>query len=203
MLAALGLPDGARAQSYPSKPVRIIIPFAAGGAMDVFGRLLSAKLQETLHQPFIIENRPGIGGNLGADAVAKSVPDGYTILMTPNGQAISPSLYRKLPYDARNDLAPVTQLVVSNLILVASPKSSIHSVKELIEQAKAKPGALNYGSSGVGNPLHLTMEMFKHAAGIDVVAIPYKSDAEINNALIAGDVQVAVVPLATARQLVE
>jgi tripartite-type tricarboxylate transporter receptor subunit TctC len=195
--------DGAMAQNFPSKPVRIIVPFAAGGAVDVLARLIGSKLQDAFHQPVIVESKPGAGGNIGADLVAKSPPDGSTILITPNGQAISPSLYRNLPYDGRNDLAPVTQLVASNLILVASPKSSITSVQELISLAKAKPGSLNYGSSGVGNPLHLTMEMFKHAAGIEVLAIPYKSDAEINTALIGGQVQVAVVPLATARQLIE
>jgi tripartite-type tricarboxylate transporter receptor subunit TctC len=201
--ACLGLAASASAQNFPAKPVRIIVPFAAGGAVDVLARLLGNKLQEALHQPFVVENKPGAGGNLGADLVAKSPPDGYTILITPNGQAISPSLYRNLPYDGRNDLLPVTQLVASNLVLVASPKAQITSVRELIAQAKARPGVLNYGSSGIGNPLHLTMEMFKHMAGIDIVPIPYKSDAEINAALIVGDVQVAVVPLATARQLIE
>ena len=193
----------ASAQNFPSKPVRIIVPFAAGGAVDVLARLVASKLQEAFRQPVIVENRPGAGGNLGADLVAKSAPDGTTILLTPNGQAISPSLYRNLPYDGRNDLTPVTQLVASNLVLVASPKSSVTSVRDLIAQAKANPGKLNYGSSGVGNPLHLTMEMFKHAAGIEIVPIPYKSDAEINTSLISGDTQVAVVPLATARQLIE
>src|SRR3954464_13878234 len=202
--AALVAPCGAAsAQNFPSKPVRIIVPFAAGGAVDVLARLVGGKLQDAFRQPVIVESRPGAGGNQGADLVAKSPPDGSTILITPNGQAISPSLYRKLPYDGRNDLTPVTQLVASNLILVASPQSSINSVQELIALAKAKPGSLNYGSSGIGNPLHLTMEMFKHAAGIEVLAIPYKSDAEINTALIGGQVQVAVVPLATARQLIE
>jgi tripartite-type tricarboxylate transporter receptor subunit TctC len=191
------------AQGFPNKPIRIIVPFAAGGAVDVLARIVGGKLQESFHQPVIVENRPGAGGNLGADLVAKSPPDGYTILLTPNGQAISPSLYRNLSYDGRNDLTPLTQLVASNLVLVASPKSSITSVRELIAQAKANPGKLNYGSSGIGNPLHLTMEMFKHAAGIEIVAIPYKSDAEINTGLISGDTQVAVVPLATARPLIE
>ncbi len=203
VIGALILAAPVRAQTFPTKPVRIIVPFAAGGAVDVLARLVGAKLTEAWHQPVIVENRPGVGGNLGADIVAKSAPDGYTILLTPNGQAISPSLYRNLPYDGRNDLTPVTQLVASNLILVASPKSSITTVRELIAAAKAKPGSLNYGSSGVGNPLHLTMEMFKTATGTDIVAIPYKSDAEINTALISGEVQCAVVPLATARQLIE
>src|SRR3954468_13207474 len=204
MVGALVAPCGAAsAQNFPSKPVRIIVPFAAGGAVDVLARVVGGKLQDAFRQPVIGESRPGAGGNLGADLVAKSPPDGYTILITPNGQAISPSLYRNLPYDGRNDLTPVTQLVASNLILVASRQSSINSVQELIALAKAKPGSLNYGSSGIGNPLHLTMEMFKHGAGIEVLAIPYKSDAEINTALIGGQVQVAVVPLATARQLIE
>ena len=162
-VTAFGLQTQAvSAQNLPNKPVRIIVPFAAGGAVDVLARLVGAKLQEAFHQPVIVENRPGAGGNLGADLVAKSSPDGTTILLTPNGQAISPSLYRNLPYDGRNDLTPVTQLVASNLVLVASPKSSVTSVRDLIAQAKANPGKLNYGSSGVGNPLHLTMEMFKH-----------------------------------------
>jgi tripartite-type tricarboxylate transporter receptor subunit TctC len=201
--ALLPQPGHAQAQTYPNKPVRLIVPFAAGGAVDVLARIVGNKLQEALHQPFIVESKPGAGGNLGADLVAKSPPDGYTILITPNGQAISPSLYKNLPYDGRNDLLPVTQLVASNLVLVTSASSQITSLPGLIALAKAKPGSLNYGSSGIGNPLHLTMEMFKHAAGVDILPIPYKSDAEINTALIGRDVQVAVVPLATARQLIE
>jgi tripartite-type tricarboxylate transporter receptor subunit TctC len=183
------------AQSYPNRPIRIVVPFAAGGAVDQLARLMGNKLTESVNQPVLVENRAGVGGNLGADTVAKSVPDGYTILQTPNGQAISPSLYRTLPFDAVKDFLPVTQLVASNLILVASPKSQITSLRELIALAKAKPGGLNYGSSGVGNPLHLTMEMLKFAAGIDIGAIPYRGDAQINAALIAGEIQVAVVPI--------
>ena len=191
------------AQSYPNRPIRIVVPFAAGGAVDQLARLMGNKLTESVNQPVLVENRTGVGGNLAADTVAKSAPDGYTILQTPNGQAISPSLYRTLPFDAVKDFTPVTQLVASNLILVASPKSQITSLRELIALAKAKPGGLNYGSSGVGNPLHLTMEMLKFATGIDVRAIPYRGDAQINAALIAGEVQVAVVPFATARPLIE
>jgi tripartite-type tricarboxylate transporter receptor subunit TctC len=203
-LAAPILQGGdARAQSYPNRPIRLIVPFAAGGAVDVLARLLGNKLTEAVGQPVLVENRPGAGGNLGADAVAKSPPDGYTILQTPNGQAITPALYRNLPFDPVKDFTPVTQLVASTLILVASPHLPVTSTRELIALAKAKPTSLNYGSSGVGNPLHLTMEMFKNAAGIDIQAVPYRGDAQINAALIAGEVQVAVVPLATARPLVE
>jgi tripartite-type tricarboxylate transporter receptor subunit TctC len=204
VLAASGLHDGkALAQNYPSKPLRLIVPFAAGGAVDVLARLLGSKLSDSIGQPVLIDNRPGVGGNLGADAVAKSPPDGYTILQTPNGAAITPALYKSLPFDPVNDFTPVTQIVASSLILVASPHAKITSTEELIALAKSKSGTLNYGSSGVGNPLHLTMEMFKHAAGIDIQAIPYRGDAQINAALIAGEVDVAVVPLATARPLVE
>ncbi|MEX2034988.1 MAG: tripartite tricarboxylate transporter substrate-binding protein, partial [Xanthobacteraceae bacterium] len=141
---------------------------------------------------------PGGGGTLGADAVAKAAPDGYTILQNTNGAAIAPALYKSLPFDATKDFAPVTRIVASNLVLVASPKAGIGSLKELIAQAKAKPGALNYGSSGLGNPLHLTMEMLKTATGIDIVAVPFRGDAQIHAALLSGEVQVAVVPLATA-----
>jgi tripartite-type tricarboxylate transporter receptor subunit TctC len=204
VLAACGLqPGDAHAQAYPNKPVRLIVPFAAGGAVDVLARLLGAKLSEAIGQPVLVENRPGVGGNFGADAVAKSAPDGYTILQTPNGQAITPALYRNLPFDPVKDFTPVTQLVSSTLILVGSPHLKIASTQELIALAKSKPGSLNYGSSGIGNPLHLTMEMFKNAAGIDILAVPYRGDAQINAALITGEVQVAVVPLATARPLVE
>jgi len=193
----------AQAQTYPSRPIRLVVPFAAGGAVDVLARLLGNKLSDQVGQPVIVENRPGAGGTLAAEAVAKSPPDGYTILQNTNGAAIAPAIYNSLPFDAVNDFAPVTQLVASNLILVASPKSGITSVGQLIAQAKANPGKLNYGSSGVGNPLHLTMEMLKHAAGIDILAVPFRGDAQINAALIAGEVEVAVVPLATAVPLIE
>jgi len=195
--------SSAHAQSYPNRPIRLIVPFAAGGAVDVLARLLGAKLSDQLGQPVVVENRPGAGGTLAADAVAKAPPDGYTILQNTNGAAIAPALYKSLPFDAATDFAPVTQLVASNLILVASPKSGITTFQELVARAKADPGKLNYGSSGVGNPLHLTMEMIKHATGIDILAVPFRGDAQINAALIAGDVEVAVVPLATAVPLIQ
>jgi tripartite-type tricarboxylate transporter receptor subunit TctC len=187
----------ASAQSYPSKPIRIVVPFVAGGAVDTLARMLGAKLSDALAQPVIVENRPGAGGNIAADAVAKSPPDGYTILQNTNGQAISPAIYRSLPFDVVKDFIPVTQLVASQLVLVASPKLAATSVRELIALAKEKPGNLNYGMTGVGNPLHLTMEMFKTAAGVDIQPVPYKGDAAIFPALITGEVQVAVVPMAT------
>ena len=202
VLAALG-PGPASAQSYPTKPIRVIVPFAAGGAVDVLARLVSTKMSDSIGQPIIIENRAGAAGNVAADAVAKSPPDGYTILQNTNGQAISPSLYKSLPFDAVKDFTPVTQLVASQLLLVATPSLPAKSVQELIALAKAKPGSLNYGMTGIGNPLHLTVEMFKHAAGIELQAVPYRGDAPLNTALIAGEVHLAVVPFATAKPHVE
>ena len=201
-LVVLAAPS-AHAQNYPNRPIRLIVPFAAGGAVDVLARLIAGKLSDQLGQPVIVENRAGAGGTLAADQVAKSPPDGYTILQNTNGAAIAPALYISLPFDAVHDFAPVTQLVASNLILVASPKSGLTSMQQLIAEAKASPGKLNYGSSGIGNPLHLTMEMIKHATGIDILAVPFRGDAQINAALISGDVEVAVVPLATAVPLIQ
>jgi len=200
---ALGLSGAsARAQGFPERPVRIIVPFAAGGAVDDLARIIGARLGNAFRQPVLVENHAGAGGNLGADLVAKSVPDGLTILQTTNGQAISPALYRALPFDAVADFAPVTQLVASTLVLVTGPGLTVASPAELIALAKSRPGKLNYGSSGVGNPLHLTMEMIKFAAGIDIVPVPYRGDAQINTALMTGEVEVAVVPLATSLPLI-
>jgi tripartite-type tricarboxylate transporter receptor subunit TctC len=185
----------ALAQPYPSKPVRLVVPFAAGGAVDQLARILGGRLQETLGQPVVVENRAGAGGTTGTNDVAKSAPDGYSILQNTNGQAISPAIYKSLPFDTLRDFIPVTQLVATSTVLVANTKLPARSARELIALAKEKPGGLNYGMTGVGNSLHLTMEMFKRAAGIDIQAIPYRGDAPLNTALLAGEVDVAVVPL--------
>ena len=200
---AFGAAGNASAQNYPSKPIRIVVPFAAGGAVDALARIISGKLQDSFGQPVIVENRAGAGGMTGADLVAKSPPDGYTILQNTNGQAISPAIYRSLPFDTLKDFIPVTQLVTTSTVLVANPKVPAKTVKELITLAKASPGKLNYGMTGVGNSLHLTMEMLKRAAGIDIQAIPYRGDALLNPALIAGEVDVAIVPIGTIVPLIE
>ncbi len=191
------------AQTYPNRPIRILVPFAAGGAVDVLARLIGGKLAEGLGQSVIIENRAGAGGNLASDVLAKSAPDGYTVLQTVNGIAISPSLYKTLPFDVNKDFIAVTQLVRSQLILVATPKLEANNVAELIALAKSKPGALNYGSTGIGNPLHLTMEMLKSAAGLDIQAVAYRGDAPANLALISGEIQLGVMPMATTLPLVK
>ena len=201
-LVALGGGD-AFAQGYPNRPVRVLVPFAAGSAVDVLARLVGQKLSEGLGQPVIIENRPGAGSNLATDVLAKSPPDGYTVLQMVNGIAISPSLYKSLPFDSQKDFAAVTQIVQSQLILVANPKLPANNVAELVALAKSKPGALNYGSTGVGNPLSLTMEMLKSAIGMEIQAVIYRGDAPANAALIAGEIQLGVMPMATTLPLVE
>lgn len=195
--------ESAGAQTYPQQPVRIVVPFAPGGAVDSLARIVGQKMSESLGQPVVIENKPGAGGNLAAETVARAVPDGYTILLTTNGLAIAPSLYRTLRFDAVKDLTPVTQLIESPLLLVASNKLPASSLKELIALAKQKPGTLSYGSTGVGTPLTLSMEMLKKATGIDVPAVPYRGDAPLTTALIAGEVQLAIVPVATGRANVQ
>lgn len=190
---------GVSAQSYPNQPIRIVVPFAAGGAVDTVARVVGQKMSESLGQPVVIENKPGAGGNLAADTVARSAPDGYTVLLTTNGHAISPALYRTLPFDAVKDFIPVTQLIESPLLLVASNKLGVNSVQELVALSKQKPGTLNYGSTGIGNPLHLSMELLKKETGADITNVPYKGDAPLNTALIAGEVDLAIVPVATGR----
>jgi tripartite-type tricarboxylate transporter receptor subunit TctC len=193
----------ALAQGYPNRPIRVLVPFAAGGAVDTLARLVGQKLSESLGQPVIIENRPGAGGNLASDVLAKSPPDGYTVLQTVNGISISPSLYKTLPFDVEKNFIAVTQIVQSQLLLVANPKLEANNVAELIKLAKSKPGSLNYGSTGVGNPLSLTMEMLKSAAGIEVQPVTYRGDAPANAALMAGEIQLGVMPMATTVPLVE
>ncbi|OFZ90709.1 MAG: hypothetical protein A2V78_02885 [Betaproteobacteria bacterium RBG_16_64_18] len=198
LVAALGVHAGtALAQSYPSRPIRIVVPFTAGGSMDTTARLISPKMADALNQPVIVENRPGATGIIGADWVAKAAPDGYTILINANGLALTPALYRKLPFDAAKDLIPVTQLVASTLIMLAGSKLPAASIGELIALAKSKPGGLNYGHTGVGGQGHLAIELLKLSAGIDILAIPYKGEAPISIALMKGEVDVAVLPLTT------
>jgi tripartite-type tricarboxylate transporter receptor subunit TctC len=204
LLAALTLgPAAATAQTYPSKPIRIIVPFAPGGAVDVVARLVGGKVSESVGQSVIIENRPGASGTLGAEVVAKSSPDGHTILQNSSGQALAPALFRTLPFDTMKDFAPVTEVVRTQSVLVVYPKLPITTLKELVAFAKSKPGTLNYGVTGLGNASNLNMEMLKRSAEIDIQAIPYKGDAPLNTDMIAGQIHIAIVPLATAKPLID
>jgi len=196
LIAAAAFPAAALAQAYPARPVHMIVPFAPGGAVDTVARALGQKLGESWKQPVVVDNKPGAGGNIAAEAVAKAPSDGYTLLITTQGFAISPSLYKKLPFDAVRDFAPVTQLTSSFLVLVCTPQLPSQSIRELIALAKSRPGVINYGSTGTGAPPHLLGELLKSTAGIDMLHVPYKGDAPLTQALLAGEVQVAFMPLA-------
>jgi tripartite-type tricarboxylate transporter receptor subunit TctC len=178
--------------SYPAKTVRIIVGFSPGGSTDVTARILAQKMSESWRQQVIVENRPGAGGNIGAEAVAKAPADGYTLLLATTGiMAINHRLYRTLPYDALRDLAPITQIGSLPLILIVHPSLPVRSVKDLIALAKAKPGQLSYASSGVGGATHMTAEVFRMLAGVDIVHIPYKGSGQAMADLIGGQVPLA------------
>jgi tripartite-type tricarboxylate transporter receptor subunit TctC len=184
-LAALAAPLAA--QTYPSRPLRFIVPFAAGaGVLDIMARLVGQHLGASLGQQVMIDNRPGAGGNVGAEVAAKATPDGYTMLMGAIALIVSPYLYARLPFDPLTDLVPVTQVNSAPLMLVVHPALPVKSVAELIAYAKANPGKLNYGSGGVGATPFLATELFKSMAGIDVVHVPYKGGAPALADLVAG-----------------
>jgi len=186
--AAAMLAAPARAQAYPTKPIRIIVPYPAGQSTDILGRVMANQFTKSLGQQVIVENRPGAGGTIGADVAAKAAPDGYTLLMmTISTHIIAPVVYPKLPYDPIKDFAPIANLGLTPQTLVASPKSGIGSVKDLIE--KAKGGDLNYGSSGNGSASHLAVALTLYAAGIRMTHIPFKGNAEAQLALQNGDIQ--------------
>ncbi len=187
------------AQTWPSRPIRLIVPYAAGGATDVFARLVAGKLQEQLGTPVIVENRAGAGGNIGADAVAKATPDGYTLLFNINGHAIAPAIYKSLPFDPDKDFLPITQLVSTATAFVAAPTLPVKNFAEFVALAKARPGALNYGSTGIGNSLHLTMELVMRDTGIAMTQVPFRGDAPLIQAFMSGDIHAAVIPTAAAR----
>ena len=196
-LVALGFAGDAVGQSYPSKNVRIVVPFPAGGGVDTMARIIGNKLSDRLGQTVLVEHKPGAGGNIGADVVAKSPPDGYTVLLTVNGLSASPALYRSLPFDPVKAFEPITQVAASQFVLVGSPKLEAKTLQDVIALARAKPGKLNYGSSGVGAPLHMQAEMFKHGAGLDIAHIPYRGDAPMLTALLAGDIDIGFMPVGT------
>ena len=186
LAALLTLP--AFAQDYPSKPVKIIVPFAAGGPADIYARFLGQRLQEALGQPFVIEDRPGGGSIVGTDVVAKSPPDGYTLLMMSNTHTVNETLIPKKPFDLMRDLAPISGVNYSDLLMVIHPSVPASSLKEFIELAKSKPGALNYASSGPGTPYHMAGELFKAMAGVDIVHVPHKGSDQARTAILGKQV---------------
>jgi tripartite-type tricarboxylate transporter receptor subunit TctC len=186
-LAAVAAP--ARAQDYPNRPVKIIVPFAAGGPADVYARFLAQRLQGALGQPFVIEDRPGAGSVTGTDAVAKSAPDGYTLLLMSNAQTVNESLIPNKPYALLRDLVPVAPINYSDLVLVVHPSVAANSLSDLIRLAKASPGKLNYASSGPGTPYHMAGELFKAMAGVDIVHVPYKGSSGARTDVLGGQVE--------------
>ena len=179
----------AQAQDFPNRPMRLVVPFSPGGSSDGISRLLAQKISVSLGQPMVVENKPGAGGNIGTDLVAKSKPDGYTALLVATSTAINQTLFPNLPYDAMRDLESVVHLVNLSGILVVHPDVPVKTVQELIELSKAKPGALNYASAGNGTTLHLAGEMFKSLAKVDITHVPYKGSGPALTDLIGGRVQ--------------
>ena len=189
LLAALSTSIPAHGQDYPTRPVRIIVPFAAGGPADVYARFVGQRLQEALGQPFVVDNRPGGGSVIGTDAVAKSAPDGYTLLLMSNTHTVNESLMHNKPYQLMRDFVPVAPVNYSDLVLVVHPSVKAANVAELVAEAKAQPGKMSYASSGPGTPYHMAGELFKSMAGVDILHVPYKGSAGARTDLLGGQVQ--------------
>ena len=188
-LALLAFSACSWSQSYPARPVKIVVPYGAGGSADVYARYLGAKLQESMGQSFVIENRPGGGSIVGTDVVAKSEPDGYTLLMMSNTHTVNETLIPKKPFDLMRDFAPISGVSQSDLMMVVHPSVQAANLKEFIALAKSKPGALNYASSGNGTPYHMAGELFKSMAGVDIVHVPHKGSDQARAAVLGGQVQ--------------
>jgi tripartite-type tricarboxylate transporter receptor subunit TctC len=199
-LLFLLLSFSAGSQTYPARTVRIVVPFAVGGPADIYARFVGAKLSEALGQPFVIENRPGAGSVIGTDAVAKSPPDGYTLLMMSNTHTVNETLVPKKPFELMRDLAPVAPINYSDLLMVVHPSVQASSLGEFIALAKAKPGSLNYASSGPGTPYHMAGELFKAMAGVDIVHIPHKGSDQARTSVLSGEVQMMFDAITTMAQ---
>jgi tripartite-type tricarboxylate transporter receptor subunit TctC len=184
------------AQGYPNRTIRIVVPYAPGGGVSILAQIIGTKMQEIVKQPVVIDNRPGAGGNVGADAVAKAAPDGYTILLHTSAMASASALYSKLPFDPVKDFVPVSMVISTQFVIAGSPKNPATGLRELAALAKDKPGTYNFGSSGPGSSLHIFAEMFNSIAGVKMVHIPYRGDAPMVTALIGGDIQLAFLPQA-------
>jgi len=193
----LALPGAVFSQPYPSKPVRVIVSFPPGSTPDIVGRVLAGRLQEAMGQPFVVENRAGAGGNIGADAVAKAAPDGYTLLVSTNGVfAINKALYKSMPFDPDQDLQPISLLATAPQMLVVQPSLGLKSFKEFRDYARRNPDKLSYGSVGAGSASHLTMELLKSEAKISIVHVPYKGFPPAVTDMLGGNIQTlfAIIP---------
>jgi len=203
-LAAACLATGAAAaDAYPARPVKIIVPFAAGGPADVYARVLGSRLEKALGQAFVVEDMPGGGSIVGTAAVAKSAPDGYTLLMMSNTHTVNESLIKEKPFELMRDFVPVAPVNYSDLVLVVHPSVQVKTLKDLIALAKSKPGVLNYASSGPGTPYHMAGELFKAMAGVDIVHVPYKGSSGARTDVLGGQVQMMFDAITTMAPHVE
>jgi tripartite-type tricarboxylate transporter receptor subunit TctC len=193
----------ATADDYPSRTVKIIAPFGAGGPTDVYTRAIAEELRKSLHQTFIIENRPGAGTTIGTDVVAKAAPDGYTLLMISGTQTVNETLYSKKPYQLMRDLVPVAPLIDTDLVLVVPASLPVKTVPELLALARAKPGTINYGSSGPGSNYHMAGELLKNLTGIDIVHVPYKGSTGARNDILSGQIQMLFDSVPTMAPLIK
>ena len=196
-LSVLAYAGAAGAQAWPAKGVRFVVPFAAGGPADLFARVLAQRLQDAVGQPFIVDDRPGAGSIIGTEIVAKSPPDGYTLLMMSNTHTVNESLVPKKPFTLMKDFVPIAPVNYSDLLLVVHPSVPAKNVKELIALAKAKPHGLNYASSGTGTPYHMAGELFKSMAGVDIVHVPHKGSSEARTSVVSGQVEVMIDAITT------
>ena len=192
----------AGAQSYPSRPIRLVVPFPPGGTNELLSRIISQRLQEKWGQPVVTENRPGAGGNIGADAVAKSAPDGYALLFGTNTLTMNPFLVKQMPFDVQKDLAPVAMIATTPFIVVVNNSLPVRSVPELIAYAKANPGKLSFGSPGTGTPHHLGTELFKTTAGVQMVHVPYKGSVQALTDVMTGQLHLMWVTINVGMPLV-
>jgi tripartite-type tricarboxylate transporter receptor subunit TctC len=203
LLLAAAVAAPAYAQKYPTAPIHFIVPFTPGTGMDTIARTVGQKMTERLKEPVVVENKPGASGNIGTAEVSRAKPDGHTLLVSANTILMAANLYKSVPYDPINDFAPISLSAWGTLLLAANPKTNINSVQELIQQAKAKPGKINYGSPGVGTPHHMAMELFKDLTGTDLTHVPYKGSAGAVTDLLSGEINVMFVPIHVAMPYVK
>jgi tripartite-type tricarboxylate transporter receptor subunit TctC len=201
-LLCLAAPLLASAQAWPAQPIKIIVPFTAGTGMDTIARAVSPKLGERLGQPVIVQNMAGASGNIGADVVAKASADGYTVLMGANTMLMASQLYKNVPFNPVKDFAPVSMAAWGTLMLVANPKTGIKTLTELLASARAKPGAISYGSPGVGTPHHMAMELFKSKTGLFMLHVPYRGTAGYTQDLLSGELMIGFLPVHIAQGFV-
>jgi tripartite-type tricarboxylate transporter receptor subunit TctC len=203
VLASSAAVTTVRADNYPSRPVKIIVPFGAGGPTDVFVRAIAVELQKSLQQPFVIENRPGAGTTIGTDFVAKATPDGYTLLMASSTQTVNETLYKNKPYQLLRDLIPIAPLEENGLVLVVPPSLPAENLAELLALARAKPGTLNFGSSGPGSNYHMAAELLKNLTGINIVHVPYKGSTGMRTDILSGQIQMLFDSIPTMAPMVK